>query len=112
MASLKTQITISDEVGDRVIVSTGIVDLLSGEITDVRYVDYDLKADGVPAASPDYDYTSGLLVVLDKELEFAIDVDPATGAYDVNPDELEEVRAKAALLAGGGSGKPASKKKR
>jgi len=54
---LKLPITIHDELSDEVIESTGVLDLASGEIRDVKYVDFDTEAEGFPAESEDYDFT-------------------------------------------------------
>ena len=54
---LKLPITIHDELNDEVIESTGVLDLASGEIRDVKYVDFDTETGGFPAESADYDFT-------------------------------------------------------
>ena len=53
---LKLPITIHDELSDEVIESTGVLDLASGEIRDVKYVEHDLELDGFPAENEDYDF--------------------------------------------------------
>ena len=48
---LKLPISIHAELNDEVIESTGVLDLASGEIRDVKYIDFDVEGDGFPAES-------------------------------------------------------------
>ena len=96
--NLQLPITLNDEVGDHIVRSTAVLDLASGEIRDVVYDDHDLEADGLPAADPDYDFTSGLLAYGDKEVEFRVEVDVVRGLYSVTPSELLELKGRAAKL--------------
>jgi hypothetical protein len=91
---LKLPITIHDELSDEVIESTGVLDLASGEIRDVRYLDYD----GFPAESEDYDFTCGTLSNGSKEVEFRIEVDVVGRKYSITPTELLELKGRAAKL--------------
>jgi hypothetical protein len=95
---LKLPITITDELSDSVIKSTGMLDLASGEIRSVEYEDYDASTMGLPAEHEDYEFTSGALSNGKKEVEFGIQVNLATGAYSVTPNELLELKGRAAKL--------------
>lgn len=95
---LKLPIKIYDELSDEVIQSSGMLDLASGEIREVTYVDYDVEAEGLPADKEDYEFTSGALSNGKKEVEFGIQVDLMTGAYSVTPNELLELKGRAAKL--------------
>lgn len=95
---LKLPITITDELSDDVITSTGMLDLASGEIRTVEYEDYDVGLQGLPAEREDYEFTSGALSNGKKEVEFGIQVNLATGAYSVTPNELLELKGRAAKL--------------
>lgn len=95
---LKLPITITDELSDEVITSTGMLDLASGEIRSVEYDDYDASIQGLPAEREDYEFTSGALSNGKKEVEFGIQVNLATGQYSVTPNELLELKGRAAKL--------------
>jgi len=102
---LKVPITISDEVGDDLVESTGLLDLASGEIQRVEYEDWDLAARGLPADSEDYEFTVGTLSNNGKDVEFKVDVNKVTGQYSVSASELLEIKVRAAALFAGISGK-------
>lgn len=102
---LKVPIAITDELDDELVNSTGSLDLASGEIYDVTYVDYDVKVKGVPAASPDYAFTSGTLSHAGKDVEFSVQADPYSGRYSVTANELLDVKVRAAKLFAGIEGK-------
>jgi len=102
---LKVPIKISDEVGDDVIESTGMLDLASGEIHRIEYEDYDVEAQGLPADHDDYDFTVGTLSNNGKDVEFKVDVNRVTGQYSVSASELLEIKVRAAQLFAGISGK-------
>lgn len=102
---LKVKIAISDEQSDEVIASTGLLDLASGEISRVEYLDYDAEALGLPWDSEDYEFTSGMLSHNGKDVEFRIDVNKTTGQYSVSATELLEIKMRAAALFAGLSGK-------
>ena len=102
---LKVPIKISDEVGDDIVESTGLLDLASGEIHRVEYEDYDLEGRGLPADSEDYDFTVGTLSNNGKDVEFKVDVNRVTGQYSVSASELLEIKVRAAQLFAGISGR-------
>lgn len=104
--NLKLPITIFDELDEDVIQSTGLLDLASGEIHDVKYVDYDLAAQGLPADQEDYAFTSGTLSHNGKDVEFRVEVERFKGAYSVSANELLDIKVRAARLFAGieGSG--------
>lgn len=95
---LKLPITIHDELEDEVIESTGMLDLASGEIRDVKYVNFDEAEDGFPAESEDYDFTCGTLSNGSKDVEFRIEVDVVGRKYSITPTELLELKGRAAKL--------------
>ncbi len=98
---LKLPIKIHSELSDEIIVSTGLLDLASGEIGRIEYEDYDPKAEGQPMEREDYEFTSGLLSHAGKDVEFSIHVDRTTGRHSVSADELLEIKVKAAKLFAG-----------
>jgi hypothetical protein len=102
---LKVLIAIVDELEDSIVESTGLLDLASGEIGSVRYKNYDVEANGLPAASRDYAFTSGMLSHEGKDVEFRVDVDTARGRYSVSPNELLDIKVRAARLFAGIEGK-------
>lgn len=102
---LKVSITITDELTDEVITSTGSLDLASGDINRVEYQDYDVDARGLPWDSDDYEFTSGTLSNRGKDVEFRVDVNKVTGQYSVSASELLEIKVRAAALFAGLSGR-------
>jgi hypothetical protein len=102
---LKVPITISDELSDEIIASTGFLDLASGDITRITYLDYDVTTMGLPVDSEDYEFTCGILTNNGKDVEFGIQVNKTTGQYSVTPNELLEIKTRAAALFAGLSGK-------
>ena len=102
---LKVPIEIVDELAEEVIRSTASLDLSSGEIFDVRYEIDRGGLTGIPAADPEYEFTSGVLSNDGKDIEFRIDVDVMRGQYFVNPTELLELKVRAAKLFAGIEGK-------
>ncbi len=99
--NIRAPIAIADELDEDVIESTGSLDLASGEIHDVTYKDYDVKAQGLPADAPDYAFTSGTLSHAGKDVEFSIKVDKFSGRYSVTADELLDIKVRAAKLFAG-----------
>lgn len=95
---LQLPIVIVDELADTVIKATATLDLASGEIRDVRYQDYDVERQGLPALDPDYEFTSGMLSNAGRDVEFRVDVDAMSGKYSVTPSELLELKGRAAKL--------------
>lgn len=103
---MKVPVSISDELTDDVIQSQGLLDLDSGEVTNIKYIDYDIKKEGLPSLKSDYEFTCAILKKDDKELEFTLSVED--GVYSVSPDELQEVKEKSISLFSG-STKPKRK---
>lgn len=95
---LKVPITLTDELTEDVITATAWLDLASGDVRGVEYEDYDLETRGPPVHLSDYEFTSGTLSNKGREVEFRVDVNRATGAYSVSPDELLEIKKRAAAL--------------
>ena len=95
---LKLPIKIFDELTEEVIESTGMLDLASGEIRNVQYIDYDHDASGLPAQDESYEFTSGTLSNGSKDVEFRVEVDVMSGTYSVTPSELLELKGRAAKL--------------
>lgn len=96
---LKLPIRIIDELDEDIVESTGILDLASGEIFDVKLSDdNDPPYDGFPAEDEGYDFTSGILSNGKKEVEFRIEVDVVGRRYSVTPSELLELKGRAAKL--------------
>jgi hypothetical protein len=102
---LKVPIVISDDLFTKVITATGLLDLASGEIFKVEYQKYDVAANDFPWKHKDYEFSSGMLSNAGREIEFSIMVDKSTGEYTVSPDELLEIKTRAAALFSGASGK-------
>lgn len=102
---LKVKITITDEMSDEVVMSTGLLDLASGDIGRIEYQDHDVATEGLPWDSDDYEFTSGMLSHQGKDVEFRIDVNKTTGQYSVSATELLEIKLRAAALFAGMSGK-------
>lgn len=95
---LQLPIRIQDELSDDVIEATGLLDLASGDIRDVKYIDYDVQEEGFPAHSEDYEFTCGTLSNGSKEVEFRIEVDRMGQKYSITTDELLELKGRAAKL--------------
>jgi hypothetical protein len=102
---LKVPIVIADELTEEVIMSTGSLNLASGEIQRVEYEDHDPDTQGFPFESEDYEFTSGTLSNNGKDVEFRIDVNKVTGQYSVTASELLEIKVRAAALFAGLSAK-------
>ena len=102
---LKVPISITDELSEDVIHSTGSLNLASGEIHRVEYQDYDPDVQGYPFENDEYEFTSGTLSNNGKDVEFRIDVNKVTGQYSVSASELLEIKVRAAALFAGISGK-------
>ncbi|MCE2916352.1 MAG: hypothetical protein ACOVOT_04275 [Rubrivivax sp.] len=106
---LKLPIALHDEFDDEIIHSDALLDMASGAITDVRYRDHDVRAQGFPAERQDYDFTCGTLARAGRELEFRVEVDVVGRSYSVTPSELLELKGRAAKLFSqppGGDSKP------
>lgn len=84
------------------------LDLESGDIKPQKYwvldedgnkaSEYNVKFQGLPSNHPNYAFSSGILKINNLEVEFAVDVDNKTGNYEVNVDELDELKTKAQEL--------------
>jgi hypothetical protein len=95
---LKLPIMMFDELTESVIQSAGVLDLASGEISDVQYVNYDAQLMGLPAEDASYEFSSGTLSNGTKDVEFRVEVDVVLGCYSVTPSELLELKGRAAKL--------------
>lgn len=95
---LQLPIVIVDELTESVITSNAVLDLASGEIREVRYIDYDFEALGLPAEDESYEFSSGTLSNAGRDVEFRVEVDVLTGKYSVTPSELLELKGRAAKL--------------
>lgn len=95
---LKLPITLIDELEDMVLKSTGILDMASGDILDVKRVMQPGEPEGLPAEREDYEFTCGVLTNGKADVEFRVEVNVITGAYSVTPTELLELKGRAAKL--------------
>ena len=102
---LKVPITITDELTDSVVTAHALLNLASGAIENVQYVDYDVQALGEPFERDDYEFSSGTLSNDGKDVEFRVDVNKTTGNYSVSPSELLEIKVRAAALFAGVTGR-------
>ena len=96
--NLKLPVTVVDELADHEIRAEGELDLASGDIRIVRYEDYDIATQGLPAHHGDYEFTVGVLSNGGRDVEFSVRVDRMSGRYSVTPDELLEIKGRAAKL--------------
>lgn len=95
---LQLPIVIIDELAESLVKSTATLDLASGEIRGVQYLDYDVEALGLPAEHESYEFTSGVLSNAGRDVEFRVDVDAMSGKYSVSASELLELKGRAAKL--------------
>jgi hypothetical protein len=102
---LKLPITIVDELSDSEVRATGVLDLASGDIYDVRHEDWDTATQGLPAERADYEFSCGILRNGTREVEFRVEVHAVTGRYSVTPTELLELKGRAAKLFSAPPGK-------
>jgi alpha-glucosidase (family GH31 glycosyl hydrolase) len=98
---LKVPIQMDDELFDEVISSTALLNLASGEISRVEYIDYDEGVNGLPWENKEYDFSCGKLTNAGKDVEFSVQVNKTTGQYSVTASELQEIKQKAAALFSG-----------
>lgn len=98
LMNLKLPITIVDELADDEIRAQGELDLASGDIRIVQYEDYDIATQGLPAQHKEYTFTVGVLSSGGRDIEFGVRVDRMSGRYSVTPDELLEIKGRAAKL--------------
>jgi hypothetical protein len=101
---LKVPIILTDELSDEVITSNALLNLASGEIHRVEYIDYDAELQGLPWENEDYEFTSGTLSNNGKDVEFGVTVNRTTGQYSVSANELLEIKVRAAALFAGIAG--------
>jgi hypothetical protein len=101
---LKVPIAITVEQSDEIIQGSGLLDLASGEILKVQYLEWDVAKRGLPWDSSDYEFTSGTLTHQGKDVEFSVDVNKTTGQFSVTANELLEIKLKAAQLFAGMTG--------
>jgi hypothetical protein len=100
-SDLKVPIQIDDELFDEVISASALLNLASGEISQVEYEGYDEGIKGLPWERDDYDFSCGKLSNGGKDVEFSVQVNKTTGQYSVTADELQEIKQKAAALFSG-----------
>jgi hypothetical protein len=100
-SDLKVPIHMDDELFDEVISASALLNLASGEISQVEYTDYDEGIKGLPWEREDYDFSCGKLSNGGKDVEFSVQVNKTTGQYSVTADELQEIKQKAAALFSG-----------
>jgi hypothetical protein len=105
LVDLKVPITITDEFTDGVVTARAWLNLASGAIDGVQYVDYDSEALGLPCERDDYEFTSGTLSNEGKDVEFGVELNRTTGQYSVSPSELLEIKVRAAALFAGVTGR-------
>jgi hypothetical protein len=98
---LKVPIVVCDELMERVVRASAMLNLASGEITDVAYLKYDTAVKGFPWARDDYEFSSGMLSNNGKDIEFTVQVNTTTGQHSVNATELLEIKTRAAALFSG-----------
>ena len=102
---LKVPITITDELTDGLVTAHALLNLASGAIENVQYVDYDVQALGLPCERADYEFTSGTLSNEGKDVEFGVQLNRTTGQYSVSASELLEIKVRAAKLFAGVTGR-------
>ena len=95
---LKLPIKIVDELSDDEVHATGVLDLASGDIYEVRHLDWDVESEGLPGERSDYEFSVGILSNGSKEVEFRVEVNAVTGRYSITPSELLELKGRAAKL--------------
>lgn len=93
---MKIPVSIYDELTNKIIESEGLLDLDSGEVTHIKYLDYNVSKEGFPSVKKNYEFTCGILRKENKEMEFTLTVDK--GDYCVSADELEELKTKSIKL--------------
>lgn len=109
---LKVPITVTDELSEEVVTASAMLDLASGDIFRIEYEDWDVAEQGQPWESEDYEFTSGTLSNNGKDVEFKVDVNRTSGQYSVSPNELLEIKVRAAQLFAGISGQALAQGKR
>ena len=101
---LQVPIVVIDELTESVVKATATLDLASGEIRNLQYEDYDVGLRGLPAEDQSYEFTSGTLSNMGRDVEFRVEVDVMSGKYSVTASELLELKGRAAKLFTRGPG--------
>jgi hypothetical protein len=101
---LQVPIVVIDELTESVVRATATLDLASGEIRNLQYEDYDVGLSGLPAEDQSYEFTSGTLSNMGRDVEFRVEVDVMSGKYSVTASELLELKGRAAKLFTRGPG--------
>jgi hypothetical protein len=91
---LKVPITLNIEFSDDETSARALLNLASGEIEGIEYDDEDTK----PWKREDYEFTSGTLSSLGRDVEFKVDVNRSSGVMSVSANELLEIKTRAAAL--------------
>ncbi len=91
---LKVPITLNIEFSDDETSARALLNLASGEIEGVEIDDEDTK----PWRRDDYEFTSGTLSSLGRDVEFKVDVNRSSGVMSVSANELLEIKTRAAAL--------------
>jgi hypothetical protein len=91
---LKVPITLNIEFSDDETSARALLNLASGDIESVEFDDEDTK----PWKRDDYEFTSGTLSSLGRDVEFKVDVNRSSGAMSVSANELLEIKTRAAAL--------------
>lgn len=91
---LKVPITLNIEFSDDETGARALLNLASGDIESVEFDDEDTK----PWKRDDYEFTSGTLSSLGRDVEFKVDVNRSSGAMSVSANELLEIKTRAAAL--------------
>lgn len=103
---MQLPIVICDECDELLIKAHARLDISTGNIKIVQYIDYDVKKMGFPASREDYDFSNGVLKNGEKEVEFAVSVDKKSQGYFVEEEELEELKRTASALFSGTAADP------
>jgi hypothetical protein len=101
---LQVPIVVIDELTESVVKATATLDLASGEIRNLQYEDYDVGLRGLPAEDQSYEFSSGTLSNMGRDVEFRVEVDVMSGKYSVTASELLELKGRAAKLFTRGPG--------
>lgn len=91
---LKVPITLNIEFSDDETSARALLNLASGEIESVEFDDEDDQ----PWRRDDYEFTSGTLSSLGRDVEFKVDVNRSSGSLSVSANELLEIKTRAAAL--------------
>ena len=95
---LQLPIVIIDELAESVIKSTATLDLASGEIRGVQYLDYDVESLGLPAEDESYEFTSACCPTPGATWSSASRWMRCRASTRSPPSELLELKGRAAKL--------------